>query len=424
MKSTVDQLKQKLESALAAGAVVWEIDALRRYQIDGKEPALVVTPQSAAEIAAALRICSELEATVIPRGGGTAMAIGNPPRRADVVLELLKFNRVIEHDAANLTVIVRSGATLNAVQTALEGEKQFLPFEPPFADRATVGGAVAANLNGPRRGSYGSVRDLVIGMKVTLASGEEIKAGGKVVKNVAGYDLCKLFVGSLGTLGIITEATLRVAPIPESAATLVATGDLAQAERLAADLCRSRLLPTAVWLLRDDSGKAWRVAIRWEGFEETVARQLRESATLAAHAGMNQEILLSKEQSVLWRRLSDFPLQTERLVYRVTLPRAAVFEFLQRARHWPVLEVAGDAALGTVWIVCGAKPAALSLFFQLIELARAQHGHAIIFAAPAALKSSVNVWGPSPSTLSLMREIKRQFDPKGLLNSGRYVGGI
>jgi len=424
MKSTVDQLKQKLEAALAAGTVACEADAVKKYQVDGKEPALAVKPQSAAEIAAALRLCSEAEATVIPWGGGTAIAIGNPPRRADVVMELTAFNRVVEHDAANLTVSVQGGAALNAVQSALEGQKQFAPFDPPFADRATVGAIVAANLNGPRRSSCGSVRDLVIGLKVTLANGEEIKAGGKVVKNVAGYDLCKLFVGSLGTLGVITEVTLRVAPIPERGATLIASGDLAQAERFATELCRSPLLPAAVYLFSEDGGKNWRVVVCCEGFEETVARQLREVATLAARGGMDEEILSAEVQSALWQRLCNLPLQSERLVYRVTLPRAAVFDFLQRARHWPVLEIACDAATGTVWIVCAAKPTVLGWFSQLIESAHAQRGHAIILAAPAALKSAVNVWGPSPSTLSLMREIKRQFDPKGLLNPGRFVGGL
>ncbi len=424
MKSIVDQLKQKLESALAAGAVANEANALKKFQVDGREPALVVTPQSVAEIAAALRICAEAQAVVIPWGGGTAMAIGNPPHRADVVIELNKFNRLIEHDAANLTVTVQSGAVLSSAQTALEGQRQFVPFDPPFADRATFGSIVAANLNGPRRSSYGSVRDLVIGMKVILATGEEIKAGGKVVKNVAGYDLCKLFVGSLGTLGIITEVTLRLAPIPESATTLIATGDLAQAERFAVELFRSPLLPAAVFLFSEDSGKRWRVAVRWEGFEETVARRLRDSGALATDTGMNEEILRTAEQSALWRRLCDLPLQTESLVYRVTLPRAAVFGLLQHARHWPVLETAGDVATGTVWIACAPKPVSLELFSQLTELAQAQRGHAVIFAAPAALKSAINVWGTSPSTISLMREIKRQFDPKGLLNPGRYVGGL
>ncbi|MGE5216325.1 MAG: FAD-binding oxidoreductase [Chloroflexota bacterium] len=424
MPSTVDQLKQRLDSALAAGAVVCDTEALRNYRVDGKEPALVVKPQSAAEIAAALRLCSEAEAAVIPWGSGTAMAIGNPPRRADIVVDLSHFNRVIEHDAANLTVTVQSGATLTAVQGALEGHRQFVPFEPPFADRATVGGAVAANLNGPRRTSYGSVRDLIIGMKATLANGEEIKAGGKVVKNVAGYDLCKLFVGSLGTLGIVTEVTVRLAPIPERTATLIVAGDLDQVERCVAELLCSALLPAAVYLSNDGNSENWRVAVRCEGFEATVARLLRDSAALAARFGLSEDILRDEKQSALWQRLCDLPLQPEHLIYRITLPRAAVFDFLRHARHWPVVEIAADAAMGTVWVVCSATPSVLGLFSRLIDLACAQRGHAVIFAAPGAFKSAISVWGPSPSTIFLMREIKRQFDPKGLLNPGRFVGGL
>ncbi|HZD39637.1 MAG TPA: FAD-binding oxidoreductase, partial [Terriglobales bacterium] len=380
--------------------------------------------QSAAEIAASLRICYEAEATVIPQGSGTAMSIGNPPRRADVVIVLSKFNRLIEHDAANLTASVQSGATLSAVQAALRGQKQFVPFDPPFANRATFGAIVAANLNGPRRNGYGSVRDLVIGAKVTLASGEEIKAGGKVVKNVAGYDLCKLFVGSLGTLGIITEITFRVTPILESSAALVAVGELTQAERFSAALLGSALLPVGVYLFHEHDRKDWSVAVGWEGFEDTVARQLRESAVLASDAGLENAILRDEEQSDLWLQLSDLPLAGERVVYRVTLPRAAVFDFLKAAQHGPPLKIAADAALGTIWLVCAAKSASLELFPRLTEWARARRGHAVIFAAPAELKLAVDVWGPSPSTLSLMREVKRQFDPKGLLNPGRFVGAI
>jgi glycolate dehydrogenase FAD-binding subunit len=352
------------------------------------------------------------------------MAIGNPPRSADVVLELRKFARMVEHDDANLTVTVQSGTALHAVQTALETRRQFVPLEPPCADRATVGAIVAANLNGPRRGSYGSVRDLVIGIKVTLASGEEIKAGGKVVKNVAGYDLCKLFVGSLGTLGIITEATLRLAPIPESNATLVAEGDLTQAEHFAAALFRSPLLPAAVYLFTSGGGKSFSVTVACEGFEETVARQLRQSDDLAARAGMRTGILRGDEQSALWRRLRDLPLQSGRLVYRVTLPCSAIFEFLQRARRWPADNLTADAATGTIWIVCEPNVFSIALFSRLTEWARSQRGHAIIFNAPTALKSAVDVWGPTPATFPLMRELKRQFDSKALLNPGRFVGGL
>src|SRR5262249_54132301 len=160
----------------------------------------------------------------------------------------------------------------------------FAPFDPPFPERATVGGTIAAKLNGPRRGCYGSVRDLVIGMKVTLISREQIKAGGKVVKNVAGYDMCKLFVGSLGTLGVINEATLRLAPLAESAMTMIAEGTFEQARQLAAALDCSPLLPAAVFLASDRDQENWRLVVACEGFAEMIERCRRDLAALAAQA--------------------------------------------------------------------------------------------------------------------------------------------
>ncbi len=287
---TVDQLMQRLQSALGSDAVSADTDSLNSHRIDGVTPHLVTTPASAEQVGAVLSACSEAGATVIPWGGGTAMALGNPPRSADVVIKLEKLNRVIEHDSANLTVTAQCGMTLNALQSTLATQKQFVPIDAPFPARATLGGIVAANLNGPRRGFYGSVRDLVIGMKVALASGESIKAGGKVVKNVAGYDMCKLFVGSLGTLGIITEATFRVAPAAESAATFIGRGTLAQAQRFIAELSLSRLLPAAVFLLSEKAQKDCRVAVWCDGFAETVERHLREFQAMAGRIGATPEV--------------------------------------------------------------------------------------------------------------------------------------
>ena len=225
------------------------------------------------------------------------MGIGNPTRQVDIVIGLERLNLLVEHDQANLTATVQSGHRLAALQEVLARHNQFrLSILPPA--RATVGGVVATNLNGPRRSYYGSVRDLVIGMKITLASGEQIKAGGKVVKNVAGYDMCKLLVGSLGTLGIITEVTLRMTPIPETAATLFASGTLPKVQQFANELSRSKLLPSAVFLLNAQASKAtdlaqsdWRVAVWCEGFEETVARHLRDAPALAQRIGLATAIL-------------------------------------------------------------------------------------------------------------------------------------
>jgi len=318
--------------------------------------------------------------------------------------------------------------TLGALQTALGLQQQFAPFDAPYPERSTVGGIVAANLNGPKRSSYGNVRDLVIGMKVVLGNGEQIKAGGKVVKNVAGYDLCKLFTGSLGSLGILTEATVRVAPIPEQSATGMARGNLAQASQLAHELTNSRLLPTAVFLRGTPPDQSWNLAVSFEGFGETVGRQIRELDTLAKQNGMVLEAHRAETEQRVWREIGDLPLQADRLVYRVTVPRSSVESVLGAVQSLligaaePVLSA--DVVLGTIWIVAPANRTSADHFAELISLARQHYGHAVLFAAPPELKHGVEVWGPSPSTIALMRDIKQRFDPHGILNPGRFIGGL
>jgi glycolate oxidase FAD binding subunit len=435
MKFSADRLAQWLEAALGADAVTGEPALLAARLVDGKEPALLIFPASAEQVSAALRVCCEAEATVAPWGGGTAIGIGNPPHQIDVVVGLERLNQLVEHDQANLTATIQSGYRLAPLQEILKRQNQFLPFDPRAPARATVGGVVASNLNGPRRSYYGSVRDLVIGMKVVLASGEEIKAGGKVVKNVAGYDMCKLFVGSLGTLGIITEATLRVAPIPETAATVLATGTLPLAWHFANELSRSRLLPSAIFLLSpaasrvDDRGQSgWRVAVWCEGFEKSVARHLHEAQQTAAGIGLGIEILQANAHSGFWDEVCDFPLQADRLIYRVTVPRASAAAVIQAVHNFSTASfrpaIVSDVPMGTVWISLAANDEAVKWFTKLCTETREYRGHAILLAAPAELKQGVDVWGPAPPGLSLMRDIKRQFDPKNLLNPGRFVGGI
>jgi glycolate oxidase FAD binding subunit len=434
MPFSSDRLAQLLEGELGADAITGEPALLAAHNVDGREPALVCFPVSPDQVAAALRLCSEANATVTPWAGGTAMVIGNPTRQVDIVIGLERLNLLVEHDQANLTATVQSGHRLAALQEVLARHNQFLPLDPPAPARATVGGVVATNLNGPRRSHYGSVRDLVIGMKITLASGEQIKAGGKVVKNVAGYDMCKLLVGSLGTLGIITEVTLRMAPIPETAATLIASGTLPKVQQFANELSRSKLLPSAVFLLNAQASKAtalaqsdWQVAVWCEGFEETVARHLHDAPALAQRIGLATAILHENDHRRFWDKMRDFPLQAG-LVYRVTVPRASMAEVIQTVHDWSTAdfrpEIVSDAVMGIVWISLEVNDLAAQWFPKLIAEARAHRGHAIILAAPTHLKRGIDVWGPAPPTLSLMREIKRQFDPKGLLNPGRFVGSI
>ena len=430
-----EQLARQLESVLGAGAVTSEPNVLAAHAVDGRQAMLFCAPETAEQVAAALRVCSEAEATVTPWGGGTAISIGNPPLKVHVIIGLNRLNQVVEHDEANLTATLAAGMTVADAQVVVAQQHQFLPFDPPYPERATIGGSIAANLNGPRRNFYGGVRDLVIGMKVALATGESIKAGGKVVKNVAGYDMCKLFVGSLGTLGIIMEATLRMSPIPETAATIIAAGPLSQVLRLADDLAHSPLLPAAVFLLNspastaiDSAQRDWQVAVWSEGFEETVARHLRDVRTMAERIGLSTETLRDVTHRRLWDKIRDFPLQPDRLVYRVTVPRAAMPEVLKIVHERKTKDlysaIVCDLVVGTVWIAPEENEASPEQFSELITLARERGGHALMLAGPPAFKEAVDVWGAPPPALSLMREIKRRFDPKGILNPGRFASGL
>lgn len=432
MKATIEQLAATLETALGSGSVTADASALAPYNVDGKSPAILCAPKDQDEVSAALRLCAELEAAVIPWGGGTAMRLGNIPRQADVILELRRLNKLIEHDDANLTASAQAGMKVADLQQILGQQRQFLPVEPPRPDLATIGGTAAANINGPRRMLYGGVRDLVIGMKVVLADGQQIKAGGKVVKNVAGYDMCKLFVGSLGTLGVITEVTFKMAPIPESAATLVATGSLSQDLRLVDQLMQSTLLPAAVAVVSADatdvdSGTP-AVAVWAEGFEEAVARHLRQAQELAGRIDLRAEVLRGETHRIFWQRIRDFGAGGESLVYRVTVPVASLAEVVETIDRWSRSEAAArfvaHADSGTVWIASAADPAAAAWFPRLTALAKEHGGHAVMVAAPPELKRAIDVWGAPPESLSLMREIKRQFDPHAILNPGRFIAGL
>jgi glycolate oxidase FAD binding subunit len=428
MNIALEQLARQLESELGVDAVAADPTELASHNVDGIEPVLVCSPREPEQVAAAIRTCAEADATLIPWGGGTAMALGNPPRRAEVILSTVRLNRLIDHDHANLTVTAGSGLVLSALQTALLSHTQFVAIDPPYPDRSTIGGIVAANLNGPRRSYYGSVRDLVIGMKVVLGSGAQIKAGGKVVKNVAGYDMSKLFIGSLGTLGIITELTVRVSPIPEQSATALGLGTLQQVLQLAENLAPSKLLPSAVVLRNDPGGQNWQLAVCFEGFQQSVQRQLRDLELMAQTFGIPMEPHRGQDEIQIWQPIQDFPLQSDRVIYRVTVPRASVAKVLEAAQgsRFAALNaaVSADLSTGTIWIATTPTKTAAVDFASLIAWAEQERGHAVLFRAPPELKAGVAVWGPSPPTLSLMREIKQQFDPKGTLNLGRFVGGL
>jgi len=437
MKTAADTLTARLESILGRHAVQQDAAALRAHTVDGMVPSVRVAPQDAAQISEVLKICTEDHAAVVPWGGGTSIGLGNRPSRVDVVLSLERFTGLIEHDDANLTATAQAGMRVAELQQILAGRHQFLAIDPPQTAEATIGGVVAANTNGPRRMHYGGVRDQVIGMKCVLATGEQVKSGGKVVKNVAGYDMCKLFTGSLGTLGVITEVTLRMAPVPERSASVLASGTIAQALKMVEQIEASALLPSAVTLvnaraavqLTAESGirkheSDYLVLVWVEGFSEAVERHLNDLRTIAKAAGMSAEALEDSQHQTLWKSICDFTSIVSGPLYRLTLRLGAIGGAISTIDGWsPTPQIVAHMGAGTLWVASDVDDVA-GWFARLSALATSNRGHAIVAAAPPHVKEVVDVWGPPPPGLSIMAEIKRQFDPAGILNPGRFVARL
>ncbi|RMF89503.1 MAG: FAD-binding oxidoreductase, partial [Nitrospinota bacterium] len=248
------KLVQEIER-IAGSSALLPPEMCPSYAVEGKVPQVVVFPETVEQIAEILSLANREGATVIPRGGGTKLHWGGIPRQVDIVLGLERMNQILEHEPADLTVTMQAGTRIQALQDRLGEKGQFVPLDPPFPQEATIGGTIATNASGPKRLLYGTVRDFLLGVKVVHADGRISRAGGKVVKNVAGYDLNKLYVGSYGTLGVLVEMTLKLLPRPETERLFFATfPDLASAVRVASQIFQSELRPSAIELLNSRAG--------------------------------------------------------------------------------------------------------------------------------------------------------------------------
>jgi glycolate oxidase FAD binding subunit len=421
------------------------------YVVDGRTPCGVVLPGSADEVARVVRAAAAAGVPVVPWGGGTQMSRGTPPRDGALVVRLRRLGRVLEHEPGDLTATAEAGITLDALQAALGTGGQWLPLDPPAPGTATLGGVLAANAAGPRRQGYGTARDLVIGMRVVAADGQLIRAGGKVVKNVAGYDLVKLYIGSLGTLGIIVDATLKLRPRPEAEGACWATfATLDAAAGAAAVLAGSELGPVALTLLDARAADACAPvvglpaaaapavlvafdglarAVAWEG--EEAARRLRAAGARAVErldAGGTARALGAVRET---RRLLASPVA----IATVGVLPADVGAYLGAAQTTAQaggFELAAVAHAGhglvTLVLAPGGAPrpaaATAAVLAAWRDAARARGGHLAVEWAPLGVREACPVWDPPGPGVDLMRGLKARLDPEGVLNPGRFVGGI
>jgi glycolate oxidase FAD binding subunit len=379
-------------------------------------------PADGAACAAALADAAREGHSVRIRGSGTKAYLGDPAP-THVVIETAALAGIVDHVPADLTVTVVAGTRLADLQRALGDRGQFLPLDPPHADAATLGGIVAAGSDGFGRLRYGGVRGLLIGTAVALADGTVARAGGRVVKNVAGYDLNKLLIGSLGTLGVVVEATFKVLPIPPARLLAVARcASAADAFAIADALTRTPLRPSA--LAVEGTGRAWAAMVEASGERPAVERAMAETARAADAVGAPIDVTADGDQVLA--PLRDLPATaTDGALVRASLPLGAQRSFAETARSLEAFaRLVADAGSGVVRVHLRADEAAVLLAADtLLAAAQAVGGSARVERREPSLQARLAAWGPPPSGHFLMQRIKKAFDPTGILEPGRSIVG-
>jgi glycolate oxidase FAD binding subunit len=458
--STLERLATALESAVGSAHLLTNA-AVAEYAIDGVLPAMVVLPADEVQIVEVLRLASAYRATVFPRGGGSHTFMGQTPSRVDLVLSTQCLQRQLAYEPADLTTTVQAGMCLVGLQRTLRDQGQFLALDPAVTATTTIGGVVATNVSGPRRLLYGTARDVLLGVAVITIDGQRTKAGGRVVKNVTGYDLNKLYIGSLGTLAIIVELTCKLHPLPPGELTLglgcASQADLApmlqtilqlplrlnSLELLNAAACET--LATNADLALVETG--YMLIARVEGSPAVTQSQAQRLTEALRHLPLTRPASVhtwsAVEQERLWSALgaltrgaSGPDTAPDRMVVKVSLLMSALPAFCQdvqeAAAHfdtaWSLVAHAGSG-IAYVGIPVPNLEAPdverLLACLQALEgcVARCQ-GRRVVERAPVAVKQQCQVWGPPGDDFALMRAIKASFDPQHRLNSGRFLGGL
>lgn len=423
----------------AAPAIDWPATAEHGELGDGRNASASDRPESIDALGEVIRRRTAEGLAIYPRGGRTALDHGGPPRRPGVAVDLTALDRVIDYPAADMTITVEAGITLAALQATLAVQGQRLPLDAPLAERATLGGVYATNASGPRRLAAGLPRDLIIGVGFATADGQLVHGGGRVVKNVAGYDFPKLLTGSMGSLGVIAELTLKVRPKPEASAMVWGTASgisPAALDGILARLNTSATRPVAVELLNDPAARsigaphgldsaAWVLVLGFEDNADAVAWQL--GAIRGELPGLELKYVEGELAEPIWSRLTDFQAaQGMTFSLLANLRPSGVVPFVARLDpgRWAVQS---HALSGIVRAHSLVEPAPDDLADEIGVLrgeAIAQGGNLILTRCPVGWKGRLGVWGHPRADWSLMERVKVALDPAGAMNPGRFVGTI
>ena len=420
--------------------------SLDRYQIDGLRPSAAILAGSIDDVVSVLRFATDRGVAIAPWGGGTLSDLGNRSSRYDIALDLSRLDSILDYQPADQVVTVQAGITTGELNRQLSLHNQMLTLDPPQPEHATVGGALATNLQGPRRLRYGTARDFVLGCTCALADGSIVHAGGHVVKNVAGYDMNKLYIGALGTTGVIVEVSFRLFPLAAASRGLLATfAGFDAAHALGMAITNGHLGVSAVEILAPSTSErllrglvaagaqqGWRVAVLMEGVEAAIERQADEVARLVEQiGGVSISPLEAIAQDELFRRLRDIgrgeQAPAAMIMRGSVLPSElpSVVGALGTIVAESDVDLVISAGAGSFRLCWPSQPTApLELIAGLRRLCGQYSGNLVVERCPPEMKDLCEVWGVAGGDVALMRDLKAKFDPNGILNPGRFIGGL
>lgn len=434
---SLDKIIHRLREMFGEGRA--ELASGGHFRVGDARERAVAFPHDIAELSEMMRLASDERWSVTPSGAGTWLEMGARPTRFDLIVSTAKMNHTLEYEPADLTATLEAGVPLAAFNRTAAEDRQFIPLDPFGDERSTIGGVIATASSGPLRCAYGAPRDWLIGVAVVHADGRITRAGGKVVKNVAGYDLCKLYVGSFGTLAVIAEASFKLRALPSSEKTVVFySRDAETLCSLVARITDSDVQPAAMELISpsDESSTPLdaehsALALRFLNDAETVAWQVGEVARLGS--GIRHTTLGEADAGEFWRgyhesetspgaefvlRLSALPADLNTLIADIN--RALPPARLRAHAANGVVRLHGDAQ----WLDAHGAGELLSQLAEMRRRAQARGGQMIILRAPDEIKNQIDVWGDVGTATGLMLALKEKFDPQAMLNPGRFVAGI
>lgn len=438
--------------------VISDPQALAAYSVDSVAPQVVARPASAHEVSELVKFSAAEKLAVIPTGAHTKLGVGMPPARYDVAIDMTRLDRVISYDPGDLTLSVEPGIPLARLAEVLAEHNQFLPLAVPFFDRATVGGTLASGVDSYLRQAYGTARDFVLGMEFISGEGALTKSGGRVVKNVSGYDLHKLFLGSIGSLGVITRINFKTFPLPRAFATFLAAFRSAHgATRFNQLIQQSKLRsqaaevidPGAVRILNStgstvipnhSDNASWCVAVKVAGSEKVINRCQQELEQLARSADGDSsgsfDQLSDDESSHLWSAIREFPASVQRAnpgaaIFKLSLLPSTFTQYLAETHSLAQQHSARVARIahgvGVLYCAFSSDDAAKVRNLCAAILGRSTSPWKIpasIPWCPIELKRELSIWGPPREDFVLQQRVKRAFDPYNIFAPGRFIGGL